>query len=145
VTQPTFLADDWPNDQHGWPARRCHLCQGPILGVIHRFAEERLGGVWSFEADGDCLDAWLHDGPALAELRLAACRNGYHEFPGRWSRDPGDPYGDAGMWECKKGCGHIQRHPGYGTQRSIHELGLCDPGCGHPTATGQLELALEVS
>ena len=146
ITPPadTFLASTWPNDQYGYPAKTCHLCQGPILGVVNRFINERPGWSWEFDADGPCLQAWLHDRPALTALKLAACRNGYHESPG-WSPDPSDPYGDAGIWECAKGCGHIQRHPGYGTQRAIHELGLCGPGCGHPSLAGQLALPLAVS
>lgn len=70
-----------------------------------------------------CYRAWAdEDAEALARLRKEACGADHHRFPGRWTRDPADPYGDAQFWECAKGCGHVQRHPGYGHGRSVAEM-----------------------
>lgn len=69
-----------------------------------------------------CGTAWLQDDDGVIyELRTKACADGYHRYPGDWTPDRSDPFGDASFWTCTKGCGHIQRHPGYGIGRAIAE------------------------
>lgn len=55
----------------------------------------------------------------LEQIRAEACQQGHHRYPGQWRRDPDDPYGDARLWECARGCGYVRRHPGYGINRAI--------------------------
>lgn len=102
-----------------WP---CTLCDAPttdnVYGVLGWSAYKKTEPVHRV-----CWDAWMsHDREALARLRKEACEAGHHRFPGRWTPDPADPYGDAVYWECEKGCGHVQRHPGYGHGRMVAEM-----------------------
>lgn len=106
--------------------RHCWLCDGP-LAEAQRIVLT-LGGHHERNAHRVCGEAWIgHDRMALDGLRAGACAAGHHRYPGRWEADPVDPYGDARVWHCAKGCGYIQRHPGYGVGRQIHELGLNRP------------------
>lgn len=115
--------------------RRCRLCDGPTnypapRGTKADYYAAAVAG-WH-EIAGPvhcrCAAAWLNgDVEALAAFGREACAQGFHRSPGgpcstEWTRDPADPYGDARFWECVRGCGHVQRHPGYGIGRAIAEL-----------------------
>ncbi|WP_149264257.1 hypothetical protein [Actinomadura sp. K4S16] len=100
---------------------RCKICLRPVTGDIHvgRFIDNgRL--VWEGSGHQRCVRAVLDaDAMELARVWGEACAAGYHEFPGQWTRDPSDPYDDARYWVCARGCGHVQRHPGYGHGRIL--------------------------
>ena len=113
-------------------ARDCWICKAPITGMPHTFEDLtgrdqawpedllRGGPAWAHRV---CCDAWIAgDRAMLKALRLAACAEGHHQFPGRWTTDPADPHGDASFWDCEKGCGHRQTHPGYGIGKAIAEM-----------------------
>jgi hypothetical protein len=104
----------------------CHFCAAPVPDD-QRLVFTATGTLNDYEriAHRRCWEVavWLPDSEALAEIRRQACAQGYHQSPGwgscEWTLDPADPYGDAAYWECVHGCGHIQRHPGYGINRAI--------------------------
>ncbi|MBO2461505.1 hypothetical protein [Actinomadura violacea] len=93
-----------------------------------RYTVKSIGPDHSFEfCSRACLDPWMaRDQDQMQARRVSACAQGYHRPPGwpghaRWSRDPDDPYGDAALWECTKGCGHQQRSAGYGIGKAIYD------------------------
>jgi hypothetical protein len=108
---------------------RCHVCDRPFpQGGRYLFTVRTAGPDFSFAfCSYLCLRAWTdRNQQAMDERRRSACTEGHHRTPGwpgiaQWSPDPDDPYGDAQLWECTKGCGHIQRHPGYGINKAIHD------------------------
>lgn len=96
----------------------CALCDAPMTDGVRGV----LPGGERYVHPA-CYRAWAYDDTeALARLRKEACEAGHHRFPGRWTPDPADPYGDAQYWECAKGCGHVQQHPGYGHGRMVTEM-----------------------
>lgn len=104
----------------------CWVCDAPAPKPVSFV----LVGVFDHEvkAHQRCVDAYVdRDRETIARLRAEACSNGHHRFSGRWEKDSADPYGDAALWRCAKGCGHIQRHPGYGIGRFLHDHGLAEP------------------
>lgn len=113
---------------------RCPLCDGPTNYPALRGAADYYAAVNNgrHEIAGPvhrrCAAAWLDgDVEALGAYGREACAQGFHRSPGgrwttEWTRDPVDPYGDAKFWECIRGCGHVQRHPGYGIGRAIAAL-----------------------
>lgn len=107
-----------PYDPTGHP---CVVCSAPISSPI-AVADPYVGDeVYGHDR---CIEARVAgDAEAEQRLREEACAAGYHLFPGRWQRDPADPHGDASYWDCAKGCGHRQAHPGYGVGAAIAALG----------------------
>ena len=110
--------------------RDCWICDAPITGTPNIYEawpdnpwpEDRFYGGPAL-AHETCCEAWYRaDTARLASLKAEACRAGHHRSPGRWTRDPADPYGDAQYWDCVKGCGHRATHPGYGIGRAIADL-----------------------
>lgn len=108
----------------------CHLCDRPFPeGRCFRFTDASGPGLdFSLEFCSDlCLRAFIdRNQQVIDERRRGACAEGHHRTPGwpghaTWTADPDDPYCDAQFWECTKGCGHIQRHPGYGINEAIYE------------------------
>jgi hypothetical protein len=101
----------------------CWLCRAPITGEPPSVVNHVSWPSEDTKAHGKCADAWLNcAADALKSFRDEACAAGHHRYPGAWSADPADPFGDAGMWECAKGCGFVQRHPGYGVGRVLADL-----------------------
>lgn len=107
----------------------CYVCDRPPP-TPHRVrcTVRSVGPDHTFEfCSRECLGSWLaRDQERMAARRVSACAEGYHRAPGwpghaRWSRDPDDPYGDAALWECTKGCGHQQRSAGYGIGKAIYD------------------------
>jgi hypothetical protein len=103
---------------------RCHYCNGPIEdgAAIHVI---RWPGANEVITDRPCWTAANQgDTETLTALRAKACAAGFHRSPGQWSLDPADPYGDASLWECVKGCGYVRWAPGTGTNRWLAEHGV---------------------
>lgn len=105
---------------------RCETCAAPAepnRPLRTYIGAGAFGGEIRLRNHADCADAWRRqDADRLAALRAAACNAGHHRFPGRWTRDPADPTMDASFWKCASGCGHIQRHPGYGIGAAIRAM-----------------------
>ena len=111
-----------------WTAmpRTCWICDAPIPDRQYVcLAQQGVMGEIERHTDRACAEAWNNqDSATLKQRQAAACAAGHHCYPGAWSADPADPYGDARLWECTKGCGHVQRHPGYGMGRFLAEHGI---------------------
>lgn len=100
-----------PTDR--WPL--CFRCLVPIPPGEHVILSDPRGDRQE-TAHPRCTRAGHAE---MAAIRAEACRQGNHEYPGHWTTDPADPYGDAAMWACARGCGYVRRHPGYGTNRYL--------------------------
>lgn len=106
-------------DAFAW---RCKLCDAPTTDNVTAWLGDSVYREYE-QVHRVCCDAWVRrDTETLARLRKEACEAGHHRWPGQWTTDSADPYGDAQFWECTKGCGHVQRHPGYGHKRAVAEM-----------------------
>lgn len=111
--------------------RSCFVCSAPIAGVptivtIGTFFIEK-------PTHRRCAVAWCEDDrQAILNACEAACSAGHHKYPGEWTKDPADQYGDAAFWECGHGCGYRCEHEGYGIGRRIAGVLVA-----HPTGTEQ--------
>lgn len=112
----------------------CHVCNAP--GGLRPFTIDGMFGGREVRAHDACWAAWTTGNQeALESARKAACDAGHHRFPGLWSKDPADPYGDAAFWDCSWGCGYRHTHPGYGIGR-----GIAEARAAHPEAFADLEI-----